>query len=166
MILGIDPGLECTGWCILLRSRECLRFGGIETSSAWSDVRRCEEICAQLMGLIYRMRQICGAKPTIASVEQYVYQGQRSQNKNAFRLSRLVGSIESTCRGHGLTVVGPTRGQALMSMGLRSNAPECDARRVIGVMVRSHGGGVPPSNEHSRAAYAAAWWAVGRSAGS
>lgn len=97
----------------------------------------------------------------VVSVEQYVYQGERSRNANAFRLSRLVGSIESMYRGEGLTVVGPTRGQALTSIGLPANAKDARAKCVIARLVKSRGGSLP-SNEHTRAAYAVAWWAVGR----
>lgn len=160
MVLGIDPGLECTGWALLFPNRRCDSFGGIKTPKEWPDGKRITEICAELLALLHQMR-VGGARPTVASVEQYVYQGERSRNRNAFRLSRLVGSIESIYRGEGLTVVGPTRGQALMSIGLPPSAAEREANRVIGILVKSRGGALP-SNEHSRSAYAAAWWAAGR----
>jgi len=162
MILGTDPGLECTGWCLLTTGRSCDSFGVIRTPKEWPDSKRISEICAQLFALLHQMR-VGGAEPTVASVEQYVYQGERSRNANAFRLSRLVGSIESLYRGEGLTVVGPTRGQALTSIGLPSNAKDARAKCVIARLVKSRGG-VVPRNEHTRAAYAAAWWAVGRRA--
>ncbi len=160
MILGIDPGLEVTGWCLLSRSRKCDSYGGVQSDPRQSDNRRIAEICGQLLALLHQMR-VGGADPSIASVEQYVYQGPRSQTSNAFRVSRLVGAIESLYRGEDITVVGPTRGQALMSIGCRPNAAESDAKRVIGLLVKSRGG-LSPSNEHTRAAFAAAWWAVGR----
>lgn len=162
MILGIDPGLERTGWCLLTKSRYCDSCGWIKTPKEWPDSQRIAEICAKLLALLIQMRG-GGADPKVASVEQYVYQGERSRNANAFRLSRLVGSIESLYRGEGLRVVGPTRGQALTSIGLPSNAKDASAKRVIATLVKSRGGELP-SNEHSRAAYAAAWWAVGRRA--
>jgi Holliday junction resolvasome RuvABC endonuclease subunit len=154
VIIGIDPGLECTGWVLLLPDLRCDAFGGIKTPATWTDARRITEIEAQLLNLLHQMRT-GGTEPTVASVEQYVYQGKRSQTKNAFRISRLVGSIESIYRGEGLQVVGPTRGQALQSLGLPVNAKDADAKRTIGRLVKSKGGKLP-SNEHSRAAYAAA----------
>lgn len=159
MILGIDPGLECTGWCLLSVSRRCHSFGGIKTPKEWTDRDRISSICGQLFSLLHRLRS-GDVETTVASVEQYTYQGKRSHNANAFRLSRLVGSIESMYRGEGLTVVGPTRGQALTSIGLPSNAKDARAKSVIARLVKSRGG-VVPSNEHTRAAYAAAWWGVG-----
>ena len=162
MILGIDPGLECTGWSLLTKTRYCDSCGSIRTPKEWSDSQRITEICAKLLALLIQMRG-GGADPRVASVEQYVYQGKRSRNANAFRLSRLVGSIESMYRGEGLTVVGPTRGQALTSIGLPANAKDARAKSVIARLVKSRGG-VVPRNEHTRAAYAAAWWAVGRRA--
>lgn len=160
MILGVDPGLECTGWCLLTKTRYCDSCGSIRTPKEWPDSQRIAEICAQLLALLVQMRT-GGVDVKAASVEQYVYQGERSRNANAFRLSRLVGSIESMYRGEGLTVVGPTRGQALTSIGLPSNADDARAKCAIARLVKSRGG-VVPKNEHTRAAYAAAWFAVRR----
>lgn len=160
MFFGIDPGLECTGWVLLLPDRRCDAYGGIKTPAEWPDERRIVEIEAGLLALLHQMR-VGGYEPTVASVEQYVYQGPRSKSGNAFRLPRLVGSIEAIFRGEGLQVVGPTRGQALQSLGLPGSAKDAAAKRVIERLVKSKGGKLP-SNEHSRAAYAAAWYAAVR----
>lgn len=159
LILGIDPGLEKTAWTLLWPSRLCDSCGVIATTPSMPDGERIEYICDQLARKLHEMA-VGGAEPTVASIEQYCYQGPRSQNANAFRLPRLVGAIEQTCRGSGLvTITGPTRGQALASIGLKPNSTDAEAKRVITRLVKAKGG-VLPTNEHTRAAYAAAWWAA------
>lgn len=162
VVLGIDPGLEVTGWCLLDSRRHVLGSGDVKSSAYLSDQQRHEVIVKGLVAAFTWTRD-AGFPPDVASIEQYVYQGQRSHNPNTFRLSRLVGALEEWCRGLGLRVMGPTRGQALRSCGLLSNSPD---RALKMALVRLARGAAPnaktPTNEHQRAAFAAAWWATQR----
>lgn len=160
MIIGIDPGLECTGWALLNSQRQCIGYDGIKSKASDNDSDRIVTIEDGLEAVVLNLLRDSN-EPLVAAVEQYVFQGEHSKNANAFRVSRLVGSIERLFRGHLLTVVGFTRGQALTAIGLRPNAKEAEAKRVIARLVKSKGGSLP-SNEHSRAAYAQAWAAAGR----
>lgn len=158
MILGIDPGLKCTGWALLSLDRSCLATGSISTDSWRTDDSRIAEIVLGLRGVL-KLLEREGRSPTISSVEQYVYQGARSQTCNAFRIPLLVGEIQGFLRLQGLAVIRPTRGQALQAIGLKTNSKDAEAKRAIQSLVKSKGG-VRPTNEHTRAAYAAAWWAI------
>jgi Holliday junction resolvasome RuvABC endonuclease subunit len=154
IFLGIDPGLECTGWAILNAARQCVAFGGVKSDARHDDRERIAEIEEGLIGLFRAERY--GLVVHLASVEQYVYQGKHSESRNAFRVSRLVGSLETRLRCEGLRVVGYTRGEGLTAIGCRHNAAEAMAKSAIIRRVES-GGGLFPSNEHSRAAYAQAY---------
>lgn len=152
--LGIDPGLECTGWALVTQNRRCHGYGGIKSDASKLDAIRIVEIERGLRSILAQART--AHVIDFAVVEQYGYQGEHSKSANAFRLPRLVGSIETLLRCEGLTVLGYTRAQGLQAIGCRPNAPEADAKRAIGMLVAKHGGELP-SNEHSRAAYAQAW---------
>lgn len=158
-VIGVDPGLECTGWCVIYR-RKCVEFGAIKTSSKDYDRSRIFEICDGLYSALVRL-QSTGNQISVASVEQYGYQGEHSQSGNAFRLPRLVGAIELMFRSEGLLVTGPSRAQSLTSIFLRPNSKKSAVKVAVSRLVKSFGG-VCPSNEHTRDAYAAAWWAVSR----
>jgi Holliday junction resolvasome RuvABC endonuclease subunit len=152
--LGIDPGLECTGWCLLAGSRRCHGYGGIKSDAKLSDSERIVQIENCLRSILNKARTMHVI--TVASVEQYVYQGEHSKSLNAFRVSRLVGSVETLLRTEGLRVTGFTRGEGLQAIGVPHNAAESVAKKAIQRWVKAMGGEMP-SNEHSRAAYAQAW---------
>lgn len=152
--LGIDPGLECTGWALLTSYRRCHGYGGIKSDANLPDGERIVQIENGLRSILTQARTMHVI--AVASVEQYVYQGERSKSLNAFRVSRLVGSIETLLRTEGLHVTGFTRGEGLTAIGVPPNAAESTAKKAIDRWTKAMGGEVP-SNEHSRAAYAQAW---------
>jgi len=162
VVLGTDPGLEVTGWCLLDSRRHVLGCGDVKSSARLPDPERHVQIEAGLVE-VFAWASASGFAPDVASIEQYVYQGRRSHNPNTFRLSRLVGVLEAKFRDLGLRVTGPTRGQALVAVGLLSNSPDRLLRTALARLAR---GAQPetkiPTNEHQRAAFAAAWWAAQR----
>jgi crossover junction endodeoxyribonuclease RuvC len=166
--LGIDPGLEDTGWNLLhsVRStRVILGSGQVSTKVCLPDSKRIELICAGLQEVVAQARA-GGIEPEVAAVEQYVYQGLRSQTKNAFRISRLVGAIEGAMRALGMHVVGYTINQSLASMGCASNASKAVAKMAVARLGKVDRAGTHfPSNEHQRMAFAQGWCASQRRAG-
>ena len=162
---GVDPGLEDTGWCLMhsvKSTRVILGSGQVSTKPCLPDAKRIEFICVGLQSIVTQARA-GGIEPDVAVVEQYVYQGLRSQTKNAFRISRLVGAIESAMRACNLELRGYTIGQSLASMGCASNASKAVAKMAVARIGKVDRYDIHfPSNEHQRMAFAQCWCAAQR----
>lgn len=157
--LGIDPGLATTGLVVFDARRICTESLSFKSTQSLPESKRIVEIVSQILNRLYQFPTY--ERPTVAAVEQYVFQGKkRANNGSVFALSRLVGNIEGALRQEGMTVVGYTRGQGLQAIGLPNNASKRAAKLTIQRITKSRGG-VLPGNEHTCAAWAQAWAATG-----
>ena len=95
-MLGIDPGLQRTGWGIVLQSGSKfthLAHGTIKTKTTWTSANRLDEIHSSLNEVITNWR------PNKAAVEQiFVAKGADS----ALKLGMARGVAMQTCAGKGL----------------------------------------------------------------
>ena len=95
-MLGIDPGLQRTGWGIVLQTGSKLTHvahGTIKTKNTWASANRLDEIHSSLNEVITNWR------PDIAAVEQiFVAKGADS----ALKLGMARGVAMQTCAGKGL----------------------------------------------------------------
>ena len=95
-MLGIDPGLQRTGWGIVLQSGSKLTHvahGTIKTKTTWTSANRLDEIHSSLNEVITNWL------PNKAAVEQiFVAKGPDS----ALKLGMARGVAMQTCAGKGL----------------------------------------------------------------
>ena len=95
-MLGIDPGLQRTGWGIVLQSGSKfthVAHGTIKTKTTWTSANRLDEIHSSLNEVITNWR------PNKAAVEQiFVAKGADS----ALKLGMARGVAMQTCAGKGL----------------------------------------------------------------
>ena len=95
-MLGIDPGLQRTGWGIVLQSGSKfthVAHGTIKTKTTWTSANRLDEIHSSLNEVITNWR------PNKAAVEQiFVAKGAES----ALKLGMARGVAMQTCAGKGL----------------------------------------------------------------
>ena len=95
-MLGIDPGLQRTGWGIVLQSGSKfthVAHGTIKTKTTWTSANRLDEIHSSLNEVIKNWR------PNKAAVEQiFVAKGADS----ALKLGMARGVAMQTCAGKGL----------------------------------------------------------------
>ena len=95
-MLGIDPGLQRTGWGIVLQSGSKfthVAHGTIKTKTTWTSANRLDEIHSSLNEVITNWR------PNKAAVEQiFVAKGPDS----ALKLGMARGVAMQTCAGKGL----------------------------------------------------------------
>lgn len=95
-MLGIDPGLQRTGWGIVLQSGSKLTHvahGTIKTKTTWTSANRLDEIHSSLNEVITNWL------PNKAAVEQiFVAKGADS----ALKLGMARGVVMQTCAGKGL----------------------------------------------------------------
>ena len=96
-MLGIDPGLQCTGWGIVVQDGlklTHLAHGTIRTEATWSFANRLDKIHNRLTEVIIDWR------PDIASVEQ-IFVAKSAQS--AMKLGMARGVAMQTCAAKGLT---------------------------------------------------------------
>ena len=97
-MLGIDPGLQCTGWGIVVQDGlklTHLAHGTIRTEATWSFANRLDKIHNNLKEVITDWR------PDIVSVEQIFV---AKSAKSAIKLGMARGVAMQTCAAKGLTL--------------------------------------------------------------
>ena len=96
-MLGIDPGLQRTGWGIVVQSGiklSHIAHGTIKTKTSWSMADRLHEIHSGLIEVI------ANCHPNDASIEQiFVAKGAES----ALKLGMARGVAMQACAGKGLS---------------------------------------------------------------
>ena len=159
LILGIDPGITCTGLAVAefsARTRRIVECVSVRDTSVgvWENINAlCER---------YEHIPCCG-------IEAYTYYGPASANKNAMLLAGFVGEI----RAHWVhtsidELIEIRKVEVNRAIGIRSGkAPKARVKRALEALFPGQLGG---TNEHERDAAAvavAAWqrWSVkGRAA--
>ncbi len=99
LMLGIDPGLQCTGWGLVSQSGQQLHHiahGTVRTNSAFSDALRLREIHDGLAEVVSQWQPHAAAIETI-----FVARGAAS----AIKLGMARGVAMQLCSGAGLSLV-------------------------------------------------------------
>ena len=98
LMLGIDPGLQCTGWGIVMQSGSHLSHiahGTIKTQTSWPTAERLNKIHSGLIEVIVNWH------PNNACIEQiFVAKGAGS----AIKLGMARGVAMQACAGNGLAL--------------------------------------------------------------
>ncbi len=113
LILGIDPGINCTGWAVLNTERGKATYiasGAISTNVAFSLAERLAKICQELNCIIDKY------SPQIAAMEE-VFINKNPQS--SLKLSHARGAIMATI--------------ALKHIPLSEYAPNQVKKTVVGV---------------------------------
>src|SRR5690606_36183189 len=101
-ILGIDPGLNVTGWAVITAESSKRRLVATGSIRSAKYGQRPEQLQCQHRGI----REVINAyQPDVAGVELFRYQGERSHSRDAFEVSRLVGRLEGLLIELGIEVI-------------------------------------------------------------
>ncbi|HKY40673.1 MAG TPA: hypothetical protein VJN18_32280 [Polyangiaceae bacterium] len=141
-ILALDPGEVVLGYCLgsfTGQQRSIIQSGDLRDVDADKAVRWLDAIC-------------CDRWPLVIAVESYVFQGtDRSGNKNAFNISRLVGALQGAAlmwskrANDSITqVILVSKSDANASIGLTGATPKSRVRRAIEALFP----GTKFANEH------------------
>ena len=133
LILGIDPGLNTTGWSLLSAGgprRQLLETGTLQANTKRPWFERLDEQSAAFLQLLSHKQ------PGAVACENYVYQGPRSHNPNALWLARLVGRIESMARMRGTEVIVLDKQACNRALGLTGKVSAARIRQMITAMFR------------------------------
>lgn len=98
-MLGIDPGLQCTGWGIVVQDGlklTHLAHGTIRTEVSWSFANRLNKIHNSLSEVVIDW------SPDVASIEQIFV---AKSAKSAIKLGMARGVAMQTCAAKGLTFI-------------------------------------------------------------
>lgn len=143
IILGIDPGIRCTG-IVGLDGKRAVYRGTIRTPGEWDDEKARDAICRDVLSAA------AAVNPASCVVETYEYQGPRTHTENAIRCSILVGELRRALLSAGHVVVLVERTKWGRDLGIRTN--EDQAHRVARFV------GLAPRNAHERDAACLADW--------
>ena len=115
MIVGIDPGLQSTA-IVALDGDRVHYAANIKTPATDTDEMRCSYIADHVSLALEKV-------PETKSVwvEDYEYQGKRTEGPNAIRLSRLVGYVAQSARGIVACSYLVTRNTWGRRLGIRSD---------------------------------------------
>lgn len=124
-IIGIDPGVERTGFAILEAENgkiKLLDFGHIHTDKKHPFPRRLNLLASDLRALLRQW------KPMAASIEQIFF----SKNvKTAINVSHARGVILEILEEHGITVAEFSPGQVKLAVTGDSKADKLQIRKMI-----------------------------------
>ncbi len=152
IIMGVDPGLAVTGWAIVRLYENKIQWfstGSIKTTPHSELVTRARRIAVELEGLFSKW------KPVYLSMEDYTYQGERSNlaGANAMKLPFLVGTI------YGIHLLAQDYPIKLIkkqdvnrALGMKGQVPKSRVKQVIETICGDGAG----KNEHERDALAVA----------
>lgn len=159
-VIGIDPGIVCTGLVYAYFSTAGRQIYGAMSLRGASARTIAEEA-------VHRSWKESEPSLTVISLENFVWQGPRTANKNGLRVSQFVGEIKGALESLGswreLFMV--TKSESNRAIGIRSGAaPKSRIKRAVEAMFPN----ASLSNEHERDAVAVAvagWqrWSVGGS---
>ena len=172
LILGVDPGLKVTGWC-LIRGRDVADHGSIRLPKAFRG-DRVFEMTARLHDMLTLHRRWLAPpdgfplKPDLAAVERYTHQGKaRAVNPAGVEVAELAREQAHECRLSGIddTVLIPRNDalRSIVSSRRGSKIPsEKEANAALEVLI-----GVRLPNQHERDAAMQCWaarqrWRAGR----
>ncbi len=133
LILGIDPGLNTTGWALLSAGgprRVLLETGTLQANTKRPWFERIDEQSTAILELLSHKA------PGAVACENYVYQGPRSHNPNALWLARLVGRTESMVRMRGVELVVLDKSACNRALGLTGRVSAARIRQTIEAMFR------------------------------
>lgn len=144
IVLGIDPGLICTGWCII-RGRAVVDFGSLRCPKSEADP--VQWMVSRVNQLLMTHAQLLHSP--LVSVERYCDQGPvRRGNPSGYLVAELVGGIVQLCRSFGFSVSTPNRNEALRAVviGKRGRGAPTEKRanetlRLLGIVL---------PNQHTR----------------
>jgi Holliday junction resolvasome RuvABC endonuclease subunit len=140
LILGIDPGINVTGFALLSAGgprRVLLETGTLEADTKRPWLERVDWQSSAFVGLL-------GSKePTVVCCESYVYQGPRSHNPAAFWMARLVGRVEGIAVSRGVQVVTLDKQACNRALGLTGKVSAARIRQMIEAMFRKS-----PATDH------------------
>lgn len=158
IVLGIDPGLRVTGMALVELPPGQARYRCIDTRSIRVKQGTPDDEARRLVTrAIGNYQEITWAE--VIGVEDYAWQGPRSANQNAFRLSKLVGAIHEAVAGW--TDAAPillTKSECNAAIG---HSGECDDRDIAAGL-RLRFGGPVGRNAHERDAVLVALAAAAR----
>ena len=144
MILGIDPGLASTGFCILDGKQ-----GRCWTAKTSPD----SALDARLWVIGQALRQVLATSGlSLVAIEGYTYQGARTHTRAALILPRLIGYLEGIARADECEVMTIPRGEILWSLTGKRGSPKAMVKKAL--EYRKLTGG---KNEHERDALAVAY---------
>lgn len=146
IVLGIDPGLRVTGLALVELPPGQARYRCIDTRSIRVKQGTPDDEARRLVTrAICNYQEITWAE--VIGVEDYVWQGPRSANLNAFRLSKLVGAIHEAVSGW--TETAPVLVAKRECNEAIGHSGECDDRDIRAGLALRFGGPVG-RNAHER----------------
>lgn len=151
-ILGIDPGLDVTGWA-LVEGREILAAGSIKTDAKLSDYDRSEQVWRAV-------RDLCRTHMGPVAVEGWAYHGS-THGKAATCLPVVLGGIMAMVLAEECQLVTLRRVDVLRRWGLGGTCDKARARRALEAVLTHH---ERARNEHARDAAMVAYAAGMRGA--
>lgn len=130
-ILGIDPGLNKTGWCLLndtgpIRRLEATGVLCADESRPWF-----ERIDAQASAFAVLLAEM---QPVYCAFENFIYQGKRSHNPSALWLARLVGRFEGIARSGAREFITVDKLACNRAIGLTGKTSKDRVRKMVDLM--------------------------------
>lgn len=165
LILGVDPGLKVTGWC-LMRGRDVVDHGSIRLPKTFRG-DRVFEMTARVHDLLAQMFTM--VEPELAAVERYVYQGKkRAANPAGFEVAELAREQKHECALMGMATMMISKNDALRACvpSRRRRGAQVPSEKEANAAIEALAGMRLP-NQHEKDALMQCWaarqrWRAGR----